>query len=232
MPIAVAILPPKSGPRSAINGQSIYQLRSGKPDQVDRAHRQFRPIFRQMPKKGLRMRAGGGATHLARWMVGPQWSWLTAARAASVRSLKETLAELSCRISSRHLRVAWFDSEPALQQRLSVWDSKRELLRVAPRTPMRDTMEAGLAVLDHSPHPHAMIAIAEEQFYPTSVPASRPLQRGLRPPGPTRSNWHPVQTHQVRRTASRIRTGTSFCRRLRGSSSGRGHTLRPRLHAS
>ena len=142
------------------------------------------------------------------------------------------LAELSCRISSRHLRVAWFDSGPALRQRLSVRDSKRELHRVATRRPMRDTMEAGLAVLDHSPHPQAMIAITEEQFYPTSVPASRPLQRGLRPPGPTRSNWHPVQTHQVRRTASRIRTGTSFCRRLRGSSSGSGHTLRPRLHAS
>ena len=87
------------------------------------------------------------------------------------------LAELSCRISSRHgLRVAWFDSEPALQRSSSVRDSKRELLHVAPRTPMRDTMEAGLAVLEHSPHPHAMIVIAEEPFYPTSVPASRLLQ--------------------------------------------------------
>jgi hypothetical protein len=60
MPSAVAIHPPKSGLPVGDQWREHLSLRSGRPDQLNRAHRQFRPIFRQMPKKdsGSALRAG------------------------------------------------------------------------------------------------------------------------------------------------------------------------------
>ena len=173
MPSAVAIPPNSSSPVGDQWAEhvsaSVRSTRLGQPA------RQFRPIFRQMPKGTQDPRWGRGNT--SRPMDGRTTVVVPDGGSGRQRpQSRRILAELSCPISSRHrLRVAWFDSEPTLEQRLSVRDSKRELLRVAPRTPMRDTMEAGLAVRAFSP-PHAMVTIVEEQFHPTSVPASRPLQ--------------------------------------------------------
>ena len=56
------------------------------------------------------------------------------------------LDELNALLSSPHpLLVARFDAEPVLRHGFAVRGANRDLVRVSPRTPMRDTMEVGFA---------------------------------------------------------------------------------------
>jgi hypothetical protein len=83
------------------------------------------------------------------------------------------LGELNARLSSPHLLlVARFDAEPVPRNGFAVRKADRDLAMVSPRTPMRDTMEVGFALLRETPSPRTMIVIAQQQFYPTSVPTS------------------------------------------------------------
>lgn len=87
------------------------------------------------------------------------------------------LDELNAQLSSpRSLLVAWFDAEPNPRAGFAVKDANRELVAVRPRTSMCDAIEIGFAVLADIPRPRAMIVIAQQQFYPTSVPTSRLLE--------------------------------------------------------
>ena len=93
---------------------------------------------------------------------------------SQANKILEALAEQL--LLSRPLRVAWFDAEPTLPHAFAVRDHHQELVRTIPRTSMRDTMELGFASLLDAPRPCAMIVIAREQFYPTSVPLGRLLE--------------------------------------------------------
>ena len=86
------------------------------------------------------------------------------------------LDELNALLSSPHpLLVARFDAEPVLRHGFAVRGANRDLVTVSPRTPMRDTMEVGFALLRETPCPRTMIVIAQQQFYPNSVPTSHLL---------------------------------------------------------
>ena len=77
----------------------------------------------------------------------------------------------------RPLLVGWFDAEPVLPRSFATRSANRQLIRMMPRTPMRDALETGLAVLTNTPGPRAMVVIARAQFYPTSIPISQILQQ-------------------------------------------------------
>jgi hypothetical protein len=80
----------------------------------------------------------------------------------------------------RPLMVAWFDAEPERQHGFAVRGASRELIRVMPRTSMRDAMEIAFAALADTPHPHVMLVIAQQQFYPTPIPTGRLLELSRR----------------------------------------------------
>jgi hypothetical protein len=87
------------------------------------------------------------------------------------------LDELNALLPASHpLLVAWFDAEPPVKPGFAVRVTNRELVMVRPRTSMKDAMEIGFAVLADAPRPRTMIVIAEQQFYPTSVPTGRLLE--------------------------------------------------------
>jgi hypothetical protein len=91
------------------------------------------------------------------------------------------LGELNALLdSSPALQVARYDAEPMSEHCYDVRGASRDLVMVRPRTPMRDAMEMGFALLMESPRPHTMVVIANEQFYPTSVLASRLLKLAQR----------------------------------------------------
>jgi hypothetical protein len=87
------------------------------------------------------------------------------------------LNELTTRLSAAGpLLVTWFGAEPVERQEFAIRDTNREVLTAKPRTAMRDAMESALAALADAPRPHVMVVIAQEEFYPSSVPASRLLE--------------------------------------------------------
>jgi hypothetical protein len=91
------------------------------------------------------------------------------------------LGELNALLdSSPALQVASYDAEPMSEPGFAVSGANRDLVMVKPRTPMRDAMEMGFALLMEAPRPHTMVVIAHEQFYPTSVSTSRLLELARR----------------------------------------------------
>ena len=91
------------------------------------------------------------------------------------------IRELNARLdSSPALQVARYDAEPMSEHGYAVSGASGDLVMVRPRTPMRDAMEMGFALLMDAPRPHTMVVIANEQFYPTSVFASRLLELAQR----------------------------------------------------
>lgn len=86
------------------------------------------------------------------------------------------LNALTTRLSAvRPVLVTWFDAEPISRRGFAIRDPNREVIAIEPRTAMRDAMESALAALADAPLPHVMVVIAQEEFYPSSVPTSRLL---------------------------------------------------------
>jgi hypothetical protein len=84
------------------------------------------------------------------------------------------LDELNALLSSPHpILVARSDAEPVLRHGFAVRAANRDQVMVSPRTPMRDTMEMGFALLRETPRPRTMIVIAQQQLYPTAIRARR-----------------------------------------------------------
>lgn len=97
------------------------------------------------------------------------------------QAANEIVAEFQAMLGPCHaLQVARFDAEPVLQHGISATGVNRDLVVVRPRTPMREAMEAGFARLIDVPSPHAMVVIAHEQFYPTSVSQGRLVELARR----------------------------------------------------
>jgi len=86
------------------------------------------------------------------------------------RAANRIVGELKLELGSRHpLQVARFDAKPAPQLGFTVKGANRDLVKVRPRTPMREAMAAGFARLISAPNPRTMVVIAHEQLYPTTV---------------------------------------------------------------
>ena len=97
------------------------------------------------------------------------------------QQVRNILGELEISLASSHeIWVARFDAEPTLQRGFAVRGAKHDLVMIRPRTPMRDAVQACLALLASSPAPHTMIVIAREEFYSTDVAPSRLLDLARR----------------------------------------------------
>jgi hypothetical protein len=138
------------------------------------------------------------------------------------------LDELNARLSSPHLLlVARFDAEPVPRNGFAVRKADRDLAMVSPRTPMRDTMEVGFALLRETPSPRTMIVIAQQQFYPTSVPTSFLLESARN--SASRIYSIHLASEPIRRMEQavlRVRSGTDSAVSSSEWSSGSGRTRR------